>query len=172
MNTIDNPFTNLHIPRWNELPNIDLYLDQVVCFVNSSLLPFLRPNQPKDSEEVILSKTMINNYVKNNIIEAPVKKKYGRIQVAKLIVICVLKQVYSINDIKSLIKISTEHFAIEQAYNSFCHFYQEALTSTFEKKEHIDTNKELDDDRYLLKSVLLSCSYKSYTEYILSKLSE
>ena len=64
----------IHIPRWNELPNVDLYLDQVVTFINSSLSEFLYSSQDKGDNQ-ILTKTMINNYVKNNLIDAPIKKK-------------------------------------------------------------------------------------------------
>ena len=65
----------VHIPRWNELPNVDLYLDQVVNFINSSLSEFLFMSNSSDKKEnQILTKTMINNYVKNNLIDAPIKK--------------------------------------------------------------------------------------------------
>ena len=59
----------VHIPRWNELPNVDLYLDQVVTFINSSLEAFLPCNGGNDDkkENQILTKTMINNYVRNII---------------------------------------------------------------------------------------------------------
>ena len=79
----------VHIPRWNELPNVDLYLDQVVTFINSSLEAFLPCNGGNDEkkENQILTKTMINNYVKNHLIDAPVKKKYSKIQCAKIFAI-------------------------------------------------------------------------------------
>ena len=61
---------------------------------------FFYNDSPKE-ENYLLTKTMINNYVKNNLIEAPIKKQYSKIQIAKLFVICVLKQVYSMQDIKN-----------------------------------------------------------------------
>ena len=96
---------DIHMPRWNELPNVDLYLDQVVTFINSSLNSFILSNVSNSSktENQVLTKTMINNYVKNKLIEPPKKKKYSKVQLAKLFVICILKQVYSMNDIKDLI---------------------------------------------------------------------
>lgn len=161
---------DLHIPRWNELPSIDLYLDQVVKLVDSTLSPYIFFNsEDKKDKNLVLSKTMINNYVKNNLIEAPVKKKYGKKQIAKLFVICVLKQVYSMSDIENLIEIGLKNFEISAAYNSFCCQFQKALKCTFEKKDFIDSNSALDYNRYLLKSVLLSCSYKIYTQNVLGK---
>ncbi len=72
------------MPRWNELPNVDLYLDQVVTFINSSLNSFILSNVSNSSktENQILTKTMINNYVKNKLIEPPKKKKYSKVQLA------------------------------------------------------------------------------------------
>lgn len=163
---------NFHIPRWKELPSIDLYLDQVVTFVNSCLSPyiFFGSNQPKGENE-LLTKTMINNYVKNNLIDAPVKKQYAKIQLAKLFVICVLKQVYSMHDIKKLIDIALTDSNVQLAYNNFCKLFEEALLCTYNRKDFIDKHSS-SDNLYLLKSVLLSCSYKIYVENITSKKSK
>ena len=158
---------NVHIPRWNELPNVDLYMDQILTFINSSLSECIKNGENEEKEKnQILTKTMINNYVKNNILEAPVKKKYSKTQCAKLFVICVLKQVFSMNEISSLINIALESTDISHAYNSFCSLFEEAVKSTFEKKEFstVDTSNE---KRYLLKSVLLACSYKIYVQNLI-----
>lgn len=153
-----------HIPRWNELPNIDLYLDQVVNLINSTLSPYIFLNNDEKKENVqVLTKTMINNYVKNNLIEAPEKKLYSKIQLAKLFVICILKQVYSMNDIKTLISIALENTTAEEKYNSFCDLFEECLRCTFNQKDFIDNNA---DNSHLLKYVLLSCSYKIYVQNI------
>ena len=152
-----------HIPRWNELPNIDLYLDQVVNLINSCLSPYISFNtNNKKEENELLTKTMINNYVKNNLIEAPVKKQYSKLQLSKLFVICVLKQAYSMQDIKKLIEIALTDTSVEIAYNKFCNLFEEALVCTYKRKDFIDT-ASTSDNLYLLKSVLLSCSYKIYT---------
>ena len=158
---------NVHIPRWNELPNVDLYMDQILTFINSSLSECIKNGENEEKEKnQILTKTMINNYVKNNILEAPVKKKYSKTQCAKLFVICVLKQVFSMNEISSLINIALESTDISNAYNSFCSLFEEAIKSTFEKKEFSKVDAS-NDKRYLLKSVLLACSYKIYVQNLL-----
>ena len=158
---------NVHIPRWNELPNVDLYMDQILTFINSSLSECIQYGDDEENEKnQILTKTMINNYVKNNILEPPVKKKYSKTQCAKLFVICILKQVFSMNEISSLINIALESTDISHAYNSFCSLFEEAVISIFEKKEFskVDTSNE---KRYLLKSVLLACSYKIYVQNLI-----
>ena len=160
---------NFHIPRWNELPSVDLYLDQGVNLINSSLFPYIFFNNDyKNGENELLTKTTINNYVKNNLIEAPVKKQYSKIHLAKLFAICVLKQVYSMQDIKDLITMALTDSDIKIAYDKFCKLFEQALLCTYTRKDFIDKNSS-SDNLYLLKSVLLSCSYKIYVQNITSK---
>lgn len=158
--------TNFHIPRWDELPNIDLFLEQVVTLINTSLTPYMFFSTDTKEDSELLTKTMINNYVKHGIIEPPVKKQYSKSQVAKLFAICVLKQVYSMEDIKKLLAMALKS-EIQVAYNKFCNLFEEALDCAYNKKDFIDktsTNKY----QYLLKTVLLSCSYKIYSKNIVS----
>lgn len=157
-----------HIPRWKELPNINLYLDQVVNLINSCLTPLIFNTNDYDNEDSqVLTKTMINNYVKNNLIEPPVKKQYSKSQIAKLFVICVLKQVYSMQDIKVLIDIALSSSHIESAYDRYCKFFEQALNCTYNRTDFIDRHAS-HDELYLLKSVILSCSYKIYVKRITS----
>ena len=156
---------NFHIPRWDELPNIDLFLEQVVTLINNALEPYICFGAD-NTEEKLLTKTMINNYVKNDIIEAPVKKQYSKSQVAKIFAICVLKQVYSMQDIKILIEMALRS-EIQVSYNKFCSLFEEALYCTYNKKDFIDTTST-NEYQYLLKSVLLSCSYKIYSKNIVA----
>ena len=76
---------DFHLPRWNELPNIDLYIDQVVCLLEEYLSGYIKNDNEK--EEKLITKTMINNYVKQDIIKPPVNKKYNKEHVASLFVI-------------------------------------------------------------------------------------
>lgn len=153
-----------HIPRWNELPNVDLYLDQIVNLINRSLKPFIFFNYTLDKEDSqLLTKTMINNYVKNNLIAAPVKKLYSKKQLAKLFVICVLKQVYSMQEIDILIKIALKDSSIPDTYDDFCNLFEDALRCAFGEKDFID--KSCSNEKiHLIKTTLLSCSYKIYVQ--------
>ena len=169
MNETENfSIDNFHIPRWIELPSVEQYLEQVVKLINSCLSPYIFFNNDSSKEEnTLLTKTMINNYVKNNLIEAPIKKQYSKTQIAKLFVICVLKQVYSMQDIKNLIEIALTNSTLEKAYDQFCHLFEMALRHTYNKKDFIYNSSS--DELYLLKSVLLSCSYKIYSQNISKK---
>ena len=164
MNKKEISISNLHIPRWSELPNVDLYLEQVVGFINSSLSPYILMNTDKEDNQ-LLTKTMINNYVKNSLIEAPNKKLYSKKQLAKLFAICVLKQVYSLQEIKVLFSVALEDSDISDAYDNFCNLFEEALVCTYTKNGFIDKNNN-NDNLYLLKSVLLACSCKIYVQNI------
>lgn len=157
---------DFHLPRWNELPNIDLYIDQVVCLLEDYLSGYIRNDNEK--EEKIITKTMINNYVKQDIIKPPVNKKYNKEHMASLFVIFILKQVYSINDIKKLISLAMETSPIEQAYNRFCSELEKAIRIVFAEKNYVK-NSKLSEEQYILRNVLQSFANKLYVQRIYLK---
>lgn len=148
----------IHIPRWNELPEIDLYLDQVVNYIEKYIGQY-----NVNKEDKIITKTMINNYVKQGIMPAPEKKKYSRSHIAYLIVICVLKQVYSISDIGKLISLTIQYFELSKAYNRFCANLEVSVMNVFSRKEFPNTEK-MTEEQYLLKNVVQSVADKLYVE--------
>ena len=89
-----------------DIPNIDLYMDQITTFMDSRLHSSAR----NPGEDKILTKTMINNYAKNNLLPPPVKKKYSKEHVLLLIFIYYYKGILSINDIQTLLGPITERF--------------------------------------------------------------
>ena len=84
----------LSVPYWHELPDLDLYLDQVLLYVNQAT------NSTDDPEKKSLTEKMINNYVKHKKKKKPIKKKYQKHQVARLIALTKLKNVFSIQEKK------------------------------------------------------------------------
>ena len=100
-------------PKWSELPTIDLYLDQVLLYVNQL-----------DSSSIVdddkgLTAAMINNYVKNGHLDKPIEKKYSRRQLARLIVITCLKNVFAIQEISKTISSLTKDGDSEAMYDNF-----------------------------------------------------
>ncbi len=89
-----------------DIPNIDLYMDQVTTFMDRKLKSTSR--YPEDSK--ILTKTMINNYAKNDLLPPPVKKKYSKEHMILLIFIYYYKGILSINDIQTLLRPITERY--------------------------------------------------------------
>ena len=89
----------------DELPNIDLYMDQVTTFMDRHLASSKRYDEDK-----LLTKTMINNYTKNELLPSPNKKKYSKDHMYLLILIYYLKSVLSITDIQAILKPLNEKF--------------------------------------------------------------
>ena len=104
---------NFLIPRWEELPDFPLYIEQVVNYIESKLGKF-------SFDEKMITSSMINNYVKHGIVKAPVKKKYDRDQIAYFIVICILKKSYSLEEVGKLLQIQMRESPLDLSYNYFC----------------------------------------------------
>lgn len=97
-----------------DIPNIDLYMDQVTTFMDDRL----RKKTRNPGEDKILTKTMINNYAKNDLLPPPEKKKYNKEHMLLLIFIYYYKNILSISDIQALLKpITKEFFKTEEAFN-------------------------------------------------------
>lgn len=98
--SIASALVDFKMPRFEDLPTVGLYRDQVIGIVEQTLSPL---GTCIDGE--LLTPSMVNNYVKAGLIAAPVKKLYNREHVARLLVICIFKQVLSIQAIATLFKI-------------------------------------------------------------------
>ena len=119
---------SLHLPRWEELPDLGLYMDQVITIMEHYLEPVF-PEQEK-----ILTPAMINNYVKLRMIPKPDKKKYGREHLAYLVAITILKQVLTIQEVRDGIVWQAEKMGAKQAYNLFCEEQERVLRELFESQ--------------------------------------
>lgn len=137
-------YDNIHIDRWEDIPDFPLYIDQVVSIIEKSL-SFL-----KIENESIITKTMINNYVKHKLVKAPIKKKYEREQIAYFIIICLLKPVFSLEEISKLINLQKDQGELSLFYNKYCDVFEHVL-----KTNHL--NSELPD---LYNKCILSSVYK------------
>ena len=91
---------NFQCPKWKDLPSFDIYMDQVIFFINDRLKPLYF-----DSEKNVITSNMVNNYVKNSIVKPPIKKHYKPYHLAFLIAVCILKRCYSLTEITQLIEI-------------------------------------------------------------------
>ena len=105
LKSIFDTFSGLDYIRPEDIPNIDLYMDQVTTFMEDHLKKTRR--HPGDK---ILTKTMINNYAKNDLLPPPTKKKYSREHMLVLIFIYYFKNLLSITDIQALLKPLTEKY--------------------------------------------------------------
>ena len=103
------------LPAWEELPDIGLYMDQVVTL----LTQYLDYMPPELKEEQVITPAAINNYVRKKIMPEPVKKKYYRTHIAYLIMICTLKQCMSISTLQTMIPMGLSTAAPARTYTAF-----------------------------------------------------
>lgn len=107
------------LPEWQDLPQIDLYLDQVIALVNQFLGFFVYD----PAEEKLLTPSMVNNYVKSRLIPPPVRKKYGRKHIALLLMICTFKQSVSMAAMSNMLP-SNDEALIREEYARFTVSFQ------------------------------------------------
>lgn len=106
LKSIMKSLDRLEYIKTDEIPNIDLYMDQVTTLMDKKLRAVTR--YPK--EDKILTKTMINNYAKNDLLPPPIKKKYSKEHVLVLIFIYYFKSILSISDIQTLLQPITDKY--------------------------------------------------------------
>ena len=122
LNLILKQFSELDYVHPEDIPNIDLYVDQVTTFIESQLSSLKR-----DEDEKILTKTMINNYTKNHVLPSPDKKKYSKDHVLTLILIYYFKSFLSIKDIQTLLEPITDKYFGTESELSFYELYEELV---------------------------------------------
>ena len=113
--------SNFSYPKWQDIPNIDLYLDQVLLYVNQVCAP-ISPDKDKG-----LTASMVNNYVKHGYLTKPDKKKYQRKQIARLIAITTLKSVFSIQEIAQTLNTLQTQASSDQLYDAFVDYMNHGI---------------------------------------------
>ena len=108
---------DFRLPRWEQIPTLGLYMDQVVTVIDQVLNPLIGFDED----------SMINNYVKLGIVRKPDKKKYSREHIASLIVITILKQSASIGDIRLGIDTALKNGDTQSSYDSFCDYVERSV---------------------------------------------
>lgn len=157
---------DFHCPRYNELPSIAFYKDQVILYIEETLKPLnLNP------EEKLLTPTMLNNYVKQKVVSPPLNRRYNEKHLAYLIVVCLLKQVYSLTEICELIKNQIGSCPTEVAYDLFCDELEDALKYVFSRRDQeLSTPDPVTLEREIAQSVVLSLANKLFIQkYLIEK---
>lgn len=166
---INEDYLKFKLPRYNELPAIELYIDQVISYVEGVVSPILCPAE----NEKILTTAMVNNYVKQKVLGPSDKKKYSKDHVAYLIVLCLLKQIYSIQDISRLITMQLEISSTERAYDYFCEQMELALYATFTATEYVfDDRMSSINERHLVRNSVIAFVNKLHVQVLLKYLED
>mgnify|MGYP004498875905 CR=1 FL=1 len=133
LNSILQSIEEMDYVRLEDIPNIDLYMDQVTTFMEEQM-----KENKRYPEDKVLTKTMINNYAKNHLLPAPIKKKYSKEHILTLIYIYYLKNILSIKDIETLLKPLTEQYFSTEGEYGFEEIYKQICEL---EKSKIDTLK-------------------------------
>ncbi len=147
-------------PRWDDWPDLDLYMDQVVSVLERKVSIFYTDEQAKP-----VTAMMINNYVKQKIITPSKNKKYQREHLAWLYVIFLLKSVLSLTDIYNGIKLLSRLHSIEKAYDLFCDEIESALATAFSGKES-KTDRDDIEGIQIIRSISLAFAYTQRAKFL------
>ena len=160
---LQNSISAFHLPRYQELPDVGLYLEQVTKYISDHLAPL---------EDIMLTGSMISNYVKKGLIDNPVKKQYSQEQIAYLIFIAVAKTVLSMDDIHLLIEIQKKVYTSQIAYDYFCSEFENVLSYVFGIKDTLDTvGVEATQEKAMLRYTIITVAHKIYLDKCFSCLS-
>lgn len=155
----------LDLPDWDKLPQLELYMDQVIILLTQYLAPLTR-----GEDEKAITASTINNYVRMKVMPPPVKKKYARLHLAYLIIICILKQNLSISCIQRMLPAQGGEENIRQFYNSFVAEYRSAAQSFLRQVDAAAASPQPDQDGSAVTSAaILSNLAKSLTEFLLQE---
>ncbi len=154
-----------HCPRWNELPDIELYMDQVVNILAKNLSCFT-----PDGNSKIITSTMINNYVKQKVVKPPKNKKYDRVHLAYLFPVCILKNIMGISEICDGITLVLRSYSIPEAYDIFCTLLENSLQNVFQNKPPVEYTCDDSREMKVLKSVIASFATLQYTHYLIGQI--
>lgn len=132
LNSIINSLSHIDFIKPEDFPNIDLYMDQVTTFMDTQLSACKR--HPEDK---VLTKTMINNYAKNDLLPPPLRKKYTKEHLLLLIFIYYYKGILSINDIQTLLKPVTDKYFGKDAEFDLERIYDEVFSLEDEQLESL-----------------------------------
>ena len=146
--TISEQVRGFRLPRYAELPNMGLYLEQTVKYINSVL-------EPLGGME--LTGSMVSNYVKKDLIANPVKKQYYAEQIAYLFFVVVAKNQLSMEDIGLLIEMQRNTYTLPVAYDYLCDELENMLFYIFAVRDTLeDLGTTQSPEKDLLRSVILS----------------
>lgn len=148
--------SGFRLPRYNEIPNVGLYLEQTAKFISEYLSPL---------GDYALTTSMISNYVKKGLVDNPVKKQYARDQIAYLLFIALAKNVLSLDALTNFIRIQKRTYPLEVAYDYFCRQLEDILGFTFELTDTMVTeDMDSTDEKRLLYSCIVAMTQKIYLE--------
>ncbi|GHV98159.1 hypothetical protein lacNasYZ03_09900 [Lactobacillus nasalidis] len=156
MEKIARSLAGFHLPRYQELPQLGLYLEQTATYINQCLAPL---------ENVHLTSSMVSNYVKHDLISSPKKKLYSQQQIAELIFIAISKNVLSLANLREALKLQRASYDTETAYDYMISELENVLAYVFGFKDELaEVGHEHGEYKTMLRNVIMTVSYKVYLD--------
>lgn len=162
--SIGKSIEEFRLPRYDEIPDVGLYLKQTTKYISDYLAPL---------ESISITSSMISNYVKQGLIKNAVKKQYGRDQIAYLIYIAIAKSVLSMDDISLLIEMQKKTYSKRVAYNYFCLEFENVIAYVFGLKDSLDNIGNDDSvEKRMLRNTIITIAHKIYLDKYFSAISK
>lgn len=164
--TITSSIRGFRLPRYHEIPDVGLYLEQTTKYVNKCI-------RPLGFED--LTSSMIRNYVKQGLITNPVQKQYSADQISHLIVLALLKQVSPLEHVNHFFLLLDESgtYTVPVAYDYFCEEMENVLHFRFGLKDQIEDIGETSSlEKEMLRSAVTAVSHIVYVNRCIQFLSE
>ena len=152
------------LPAFEEIPDVGLYLEQTVKYINSFFKSF---------PTIELTGSMVSNYVKKGLISSPQKKLYNREQIAQLIFVAVAKQTMSIDGLALMLSVQNSTYATKIAYEYFRLELMNLLEFVFGRKAIPDAvGVENTEQKYFLRAAITAVAHKMFLDVYMAKLLE
>lgn len=147
---------HFHLPRYRELPDVGLYLDQTVKYINRYMAQLHCPE---------ITASMVSNYVKKDYIRNPEKKQYSAEQVAYLLFISIAKLALPMEHIARLFAMQRSTYSSQVAYDYFCMEFENVLAHVFGLKETLDTvGVDNSHEKTMLRNTIITIAHKIYLD--------
>ena len=161
---IANSIRNFRLPRYEEIPDVGLYLEQTAKYINGFLEPL---------PESTLTASMISNYVKKHLIASPLRKQYSREQIAYLIFIALAKNILSLDALANMVHLQQHTYDLPRAYEYFRLEFESLLRFSFELTDTLESHGEdQTDEARLFHTCIASLTQKLYLERCLQAIAE
>lgn len=156
---IKDKVEHFSLPDYESIPDVGLFLDQVTKYLCEYL---------KELNSFSVTGSMISNYVKKGLVANPVKRQYGREQIAYLFFIVIAKTVLSLEDIQLLIQLQKQTHPVWEAYTYFRRELSRVLNTVFDIGESSDADSSADTpERVILRNTVTAVAHKVYIDQCL-----
>ena len=163
-NRISRSIQDFRLPRYSEIPNVGLYLEQATKYICEYLAPI---------QENAITGSMISNYVKKGLVSNPVKKQYSREQIAYLLFIALAKNVLSLDNLTLFIRLQQRTYSTERAYEYLCDEFENTLHYVFGLKPDLaSVGMDSSDEKFMLRSTIITIAHKIYLEKCFQAIAE